>query len=71
MKKLNHRTKVVILTVVIFLLLAAIYACGILIPDDAITGSFSTQSSRPALSTPSARMPWDATFSCARSRVCP
>lgn len=40
MKKRNHRTKVVILTVVIFLLLIAVYACGILIPDDAITGSF-------------------------------
>ena len=40
MKKRNHRTKVVILTVVIFLLLIAVYACGILIPNDAITGSF-------------------------------
>ena len=52
MKKLNHRTKVVILTVVIFLLLAAIYACGILIPDDAITGSFLNAKQSPGFKHP-------------------
>lgn len=52
MKKLNHRTKVVILTAVIFLLLAAIYACGILIPDDAITGSFLNAKQAPGLKHP-------------------
>lgn len=48
MKKRNHRTKVVILTVVIFLLLIAVYACGILIPDDAITGSFLNAKQTPS-----------------------
>lgn len=48
MKKRNHRTKVVILTVVIFLLLIAVYACGILIPDDAITGSFLNAKQAPS-----------------------
>lgn len=48
MKKRNHRTKVVILTVVIFLLLIAVYACDILIPDDAITGSFLNAKQAPS-----------------------
>lgn len=48
MKKRNHRTKVVILTVVIFLLLIAVYACGILIPVDAITGSFLNAKQAPS-----------------------
>lgn len=52
MKKLNHRTKVVILTVVIFLLLIAVYACGILIPDDAITGSFLNAKQAPSFKHP-------------------
>lgn len=52
MKKRNHRTKVVILTVVIFLLLSAIYACGILIPDDAITGSFLNAKQSPGFKHP-------------------
>ena len=52
MKKLNHRTKVVILTVVIFLLLATVYACGILIPDDAITGSFLNAKQSPGFKHP-------------------
>lgn len=52
MKKRNHRTKVVILTVVIFLLLIAVYACGILIPDDAITGSFLNAKQAPSFKYP-------------------
>lgn len=52
MKKRNHRTKVVILTVVIFLLLIAVYACGILIPDDAITGSFLNAKQSPGFKHP-------------------
>lgn len=52
MKKRNHRTKVVILTVVIFLLLIAVYACGILIPDDAITGSFLNAKQAPSFKNP-------------------
>lgn len=52
MKKRNHRTKVVILTVVIFLLLIAVYACGILIPDDAITGSFLNAKQAPSFKHP-------------------
>lgn len=52
MKKRNHRTKVVILTVVIFLLLIAVYACGILITDDAITGSFLNAKQSPGFKHP-------------------
>lgn len=52
MKKRNHRTKVVILTVVIFLLLIAVYACGILIHDDAITGSFLNAKQAPSFKHP-------------------
>lgn len=52
MKKRNHRTKVVILTVVIFLLLIAVYTCGILIPDDAITGSFLNAKQSPGFKHP-------------------
>ena len=40
MKRLNHRTRAVILATLLFILLIAIYACGILIPEDAVTGSF-------------------------------
>lgn len=40
MKRLNHRTKAVILSAVMAVLFIVIYISGILIPEDAITGSF-------------------------------
>lgn len=49
MKKLNHRTKVVILTSVLFVLLVIIYACGMLISEDAVTGSFLNAKQPPSL----------------------
>lgn len=39
MKKLNRRTKVVLLTVVMAVLLASVYAAGILIPESAVASS--------------------------------
>lgn len=52
MKKLNHRTKIVILTVVMAVILTVIYACGILIPEDAIAGSFLNARHSPCLKHP-------------------
>ncbi len=49
MKKMNHRVKVVILISVIFVLLVAIYSCGLLIPEDSITGSFLNAKQSPSL----------------------
>lgn len=40
MKNFNCRTRVIILTVIIALVLAAVYLCGIFIPDDAAAGDF-------------------------------
>ena len=40
MKKLNRRTRVVILSVVLALLFVAIYAAGILLPDELVEPSF-------------------------------
>ena len=47
MKRLNHRTKAVILSAVMAVLFIVIYISGILIPEDAITGSFIMQSAHP------------------------
>ncbi|SHI45987.1 ABC transporter permease [Lutispora thermophila] len=52
MKSLNHRTKVVILTAVMFVLLVAVYACGILISEEAVTGSFLNAKRPPCLEHP-------------------
>lgn len=40
MKRLNYRRKAVILTVVMTIILISVFALGILIPEDAVTGSF-------------------------------
>lgn len=40
MKKLNRRTKVLILTIVMAVVLVAVYALGLLIPEDAVASSF-------------------------------
>lgn len=40
MKRLNYRRKAVILTVVMTVILISVFALGILIPEDAVTGSF-------------------------------
>lgn len=52
MRGLNHRTRAVILTFVMFVVLAVIYACGMLISEDAVTGSFSNAKQPPCLEYP-------------------
>ena len=52
MKKLNHRKKVILLASVIFVLLVVIYVCGILITEDAVTGSFLNAKRSPCLEHP-------------------
>ena len=52
MKKLNRRTQVIVLTAVMTLLLAAIYICGILIPEEAVNGSYLNAKTAPCLKYP-------------------
>lgn len=52
MKKWNRRTKVVILTVILILILVAIYAFGMMISDDAVAGSFLNAKQPPSLKHP-------------------
>lgn len=52
MKRINHRTKVVVLTVIMAIILIAIYVFGVLIPDDAVAGSFLNAKQPPSLKHP-------------------
>ncbi|MCH5192448.1 MAG: ABC transporter permease [Oscillospiraceae bacterium] len=52
MKKLNQRQKTVILTVIMAVLLTAIYVCGALIPDEAVNGSFLDAGQSPSFAHP-------------------
>ena len=52
MKKLNRRTRVVLLTAVMALLLIAIYAFGILIPEEAYASSFLSVRQPPSWEHP-------------------
>lgn len=52
MKKMNRRTKVVVMTVVMVVLFIAIYLCGLLIPDEAVAGSFLNTKLPPSLKYP-------------------
>lgn len=52
MKNLNYRTKLLILTSILFLLLVFIYACGILISEDMVTGSFLNAKQPPSFKHP-------------------
>ncbi len=49
MSRINHRTKLVLLVIVMLILLLAIYICGRIIPDSAITGSFLNAKQPPSL----------------------
>ena len=49
MKRLNYRTKAVILASLIFLLLVIVYIAGIVISEDAVTGSFLDAGESPSL----------------------
>lgn len=51
-KTMNRRTKAVLLTALMALVLAAIYACGLLIPEDAVAGSFLEAKLPPSLQHP-------------------
>ncbi|MCM1330305.1 MAG: ABC transporter permease [Ruminococcus sp.] len=52
MKKLNRRTKALVLTAVSFLLLTAIYVTGILIPEKAVSASFLNAKLPPSFEHP-------------------
>lgn len=49
MRRLNYRTKAVILASLIFLLLVIVYIAGIVISEDAVTGSFLDAGESPSL----------------------
>lgn len=52
MRQLNHRTKTLFLTIIMAIILTAIYISGILIPDEAVSGSFLNGGLAPSLSHP-------------------
>ena len=49
MRKLNHRTKAVILTILLAIVFCIIYTCGMLISEDAVVGSFMEAKQAPSL----------------------
>lgn len=51
-KTMNRRTRAVLLTALMALVLAAVYACGLLIPEDAVAGSFLEAKLPPSLQHP-------------------
>ena len=52
MKQLNRRTKVLILTIVIAVLLLAVYAAGLLIPDSYVASSMMEKNLPPSFAHP-------------------
>ena len=48
MKRMNRRTKVLILTVIMAVFVAAIYAAGMLIPEEAVAPSFTETKQPPS-----------------------
>lgn len=52
MKKFNRRTKVVLLTAMMTVILSVIYAVGILIPEDAVASSFLNAQKPPSMEHP-------------------
>lgn len=49
MRRLNHRTRTLILSSVIFLLIVIVYTCGMFISEDDVTGSFLSAKQAPNL----------------------
>lgn len=49
MRRLNHRTRTLILSSTIFLLIVIVYACGMFISEDDVTGSFLSAKQAPSL----------------------
>lgn len=52
MRNLNRRTQVSILTIIVIIILTAVYAFGLLIPDEAVDGSFLNAKQPPSLAHP-------------------
>lgn len=52
MRNLNRRTQVSILTIIMIIILIAVYAFGLLIPDEAVDGSFLNAKQPPSLAHP-------------------
>lgn len=52
MKKMNRRTKVLILSIIMAVVCAAVYLFGILIPDEAVAGSFLNAKKAPSWEHP-------------------
>ena len=52
MKKMNRRTKLMILTILMGVVLAAVYALGILIPESAVASSFMNAKKPPSFEHP-------------------
>lgn len=52
MRNLNRRTQVVILTAFMTIILIAVFSFGLLIPDDAVVGSFLSAKQPPSLAHP-------------------
>lgn len=52
MKRFNRYTKVILLTVVMVIVWIAVYACGVLIPDDAVAGNFLNARQPPSWQYP-------------------
>ena len=52
MKRMNRRTRVLILTAIMAIVLIAVYALGMLIPESAIAGSFLNAKQPPSLRHP-------------------
>ncbi len=49
MRRLNYRTRTLILSSTIFLLIVIVYACGMFISEDDVTGSFLSAKQAPSL----------------------
>lgn len=52
MKKMNRRTRVLVLTIAMAIVLIAVYAMGILIPESAVASSFMNAKQPPSLKHP-------------------
>lgn len=52
MKKLNRRKKIVLLSVIITFILICVYALGLLIPEEAVSGSFLDAGQPPSFAHP-------------------
>ena len=66
----NRRARVLALAILLAAVLAGVYALGLLIPEEAIAGSYLQAGQAPSLSHPFGTR-WGGTCCCARSRAFP